>query len=132
MGANEAQNVAVIKRGYEAFSKGDIETLKTLFSANANWHQTEAEVLRGNYRGVQAILAYFGQLAQESQGSLRVEPQTMAASGDHVFVLERLTGARKGRTLETMAVLVFKLNNGVVTEVTNFASNHPADVQFWS
>ena len=29
-------------------------------------------------------------------------------------------------------MLVFKLSNGVVTEVTNFASNHPADVQFWS
>jgi hypothetical protein len=25
-------------RGYEAFAKGDIETLKTLFSAGANWN----------------------------------------------------------------------------------------------
>ncbi len=56
----------------------------------------------------------------------------MAASGDHVFVLERVTGTRKGKTLDTTDVLVFKLNNGVVTEVTNFPSNHPADVEFWS
>ena len=128
----EAQNIEVMRRGYEAFAKGDIETLKTLFSAHANWNQTETGVLPGNYRGAQAILEYFGQLAHESQGSLRVEPQTMAASGDHVFVLERVTGTRKGKTLDTTAVLVFKLNNGVVTEVTNFQSNHLADVQFWS
>jgi uncharacterized protein len=128
----EAQNIEVMRRGYEAFAKGDIETLKTLFSAHANWNQTETGVLPGNYRGAQAILEYFGQLAHESQGSLRVEPQTMAASGDHVFVLERVTGTRNGKTLDTTDVLVFKLNNGVVTEVTNFPSNHRADVQFWS
>ncbi len=55
MGANEAQNIAAIRRGYEAFAKGDIETLKTLFSSNANWNQAEAGVLRGSYRVVQAI-----------------------------------------------------------------------------
>ena len=27
-GASEAQNIAVIRRGYEAFAKGDIETLE--------------------------------------------------------------------------------------------------------
>jgi hypothetical protein len=57
----------------------------------------ETDVLRGNYRGAQAILEFFGQLAHETQGSLRVEPLTMAASGDHVLVLERITGKRKGR-----------------------------------
>jgi uncharacterized protein len=128
----EAQNLEVMKRGYEAFAKGDIETLRTLFSADAIWNQTETGVLRGNYRGAQAILQYFGQLAHESQGPLRVEPQTMAASGDRVFVLERVTGTRKGRTLDTMDVLVFKLNGGVVTEVTYFPSDHPGDLQFWS
>ena len=129
---NEAQNIEIMRRGYAAFANGDIETLKTLFSANANWNQTETGVLPGIYRAVNGILEYFGQLAHESQGSLRVEPQAMAASGDRVFVLERVTGTRKGKTLNTTDVLVFKLNNGVVTEVTNFPSNHPADVQFWT
>jgi uncharacterized protein len=128
----EAQNIAIVRRGYEAFAKGDIETLKTLFSANANWRQAEAGVLRGNYRGAQAILEYFGQLGHETQGSLRVEPHTMAASGDHVFVLERITGKRKGETLDTMEVVVFKLDKGVVTEAANFQSDHPAAAKFRS
>jgi uncharacterized protein len=131
-GASEAQNIAVIRRGYEAFAKGDIETLKTLFSTNANWHLAETGVLRGNYRGAQAILEYFGQLAHETQGSLRAEPLTIAASGDHVFVLERTTGKRKGRTLDSKDVLVFKLDKGVVTEVTDFPFDHPAVAQFWA
>jgi uncharacterized protein len=64
----ESQNLAVIRRGYEAFAKSDIETLKTVFSANATWHAPETGVLPGNYQGAQAILKFFGQLAHETDG----------------------------------------------------------------
>jgi ketosteroid isomerase-like protein len=77
-------------------------------------------------------LQFLGQLAQETKGSLRVELQTMAASGDRVFVLERLAGERKGQTLDTTEVAVFKLDKGVVTEVSSFQSDHPAVAKFWS
>jgi len=77
-------------------------------------------------------LQFFGQLAHETEGSMRVEPQTFAASGDHVFVLERITGKRKGKAQDTKAVLVFKLDKGIVTEVTDFQFDHPAVAQFWS
>jgi len=130
--STESQNIAAIRRGYEAFAKGDIGTLKTLFAPSANWNAVGTGVLRGNYRGAQAILEFFGQLAHETEGTMRVEPQTMAASGDLVFVLERITGKRKGKTHETKAVLVFKLADGVVTEVTDFQSDHPTVAQFWS
>ncbi len=131
-GATETQNIAVIRRGYEAFAKGDIETLKTLFSPNANWHAVGTGVLPGNYKGAQAILEFFGRLAHETDRTMLVEPQTLAASGDHVFALERITGKRKGKTQDTKAVLVFKLEKGIVTEVTDFQHDHPAVAQFWS
>ena len=56
----------------------------------------------------------------------------MAASGEHVLVLERDTGKRKGRTLDTRSVLVFKLDKGVVTEVADFPFDHPTLAEFWS
>jgi uncharacterized protein len=130
--ASEAQNIAVVRRGYEAFAKGDIETLKTLFSPNAHWRQPEVGVLKGNYKGVPAILQFFGQLAQETQGSQHVEVQAIAASGDHVFVWERFTGKRKGQTLDTTEVVIFKLEKGIVTEAINFQSDYPAVAKFWS
>jgi uncharacterized protein len=128
----ESQNIAVVRRGYEAFAKGDIETLKRLFSPGANWHAAQTGVLRGDYRGAQGILEFFGQIAHESDGTTRVEPQTMAASGDHVFVLQRVTGKRKGKTQDTMSVLLFKVDNGAVTEVSEFQADHPAVAEFWT
>ena len=60
--ATETQNIATVRRGYEAFARGDIETLKTLFSPGANWHAVQTGVLRGNYRGAQGILEFFSQI----------------------------------------------------------------------
>lgn len=131
-GATETQNIAVVRRGYEAFAKGDIETLKTLFGPTAIWHSVETGVLPGNYRGAQAILEFFGRLAHETDGTVRAELQTIAASGDHVFALHRNTGKRKGETVDTKSVLVFKLDKGVVTEVAEFRFDHPAEARFWS
>jgi uncharacterized protein len=132
MGATETQNIAVVQRGYEAFAKGDIATLKMLFSPNANWRGSPAGVFPGTYRGVQAILEFFGRLAQESAGTLRVDPEIMAASGDHVFIQHRLTAKRKGKTIDTKTVLLFKLDKGIVTEVDEHRLDHAAEAQFWS
>jgi uncharacterized protein len=129
---SETQNIAAIRRGYEAFAKGDIETLKTLFAPNAIWHSVVTGILPGNYRGAQAILEFFGRLAHETNGTVRAELQTIAASGDHVFALHRNTGKRNGKTTDTKSVLLFKLDKGVVTEVAEFRYDQPAEAQFWS
>ena len=131
-GATETQNIAIVRRGYEAFAKGDIETLKALFAADANWHALPAGVLPGNYRGAQGILGFFGQLAHETEGTMRVEPVTMAASGDSVFVFQHITGTRKGKALDTQAVLIFTVANGLVTEAKEFPADYPTFSSFWS
>lgn len=56
----------------------------------------------------------------------------MAASGDHVFALQQVTGKRKGKMQDTQSVLLFKLDKDVMNEVTEFQFDHPAVAQFWS
>jgi ketosteroid isomerase-like protein len=131
-GATESENITVVRRGYEAFAKGDVETLKTLFAPDATWHSVPTGVLPGNYRGAQAILEFFGRLAHETNGTVRAELQTIAASGDHVFALHRNKGTRKGKTIDEKSVLVFKLEKSVVSEVAEFRYDQPAEAQFWS
>jgi ketosteroid isomerase-like protein len=60
MSGVESQNIAVIRRGYEAFAKGDIATLKTLYTPNAVWRSVPTGILPGTYKGAQAILEFFG------------------------------------------------------------------------
>ena len=63
---------------------------------------------------------------------VRADLETIAASGDHVFVLHRNKGTRKGKTIDEKSVLVFKLDKGAVTEVAEFRYDQPQEAQFWS
>src|SRR5256885_1865986 len=49
MGADE--NLAIVRRGYEAFKKGDMETLTELFDEGAGWHAPGRGSLAGDHGG---------------------------------------------------------------------------------
>jgi len=70
--------------------------------------------------------------SEETDGTIRAEPLTMAASGDHVFVFQRDSGKRKGKALDIKALLLFTLADGVVSEVIECPSDYPATADFWS
>ena len=80
MGAD--QNVAVMRRAYDAFNTGDIDTLTELFDESAVWHLPGRSSMADDYQGREATLAYFGQLAQKTGGSFRAELQQLTADGE--------------------------------------------------
>jgi ketosteroid isomerase-like protein len=63
MGADE--NAATIRRGYEAFNSGDMNTLIELFDEGAVWHTPGRGSLAGDHQGREATFAYFGRLGQD-------------------------------------------------------------------
>ena len=44
------QNIEVVKRGYEAFSAGDVETVMNQFDDNLEWVQPGESTISGIYR----------------------------------------------------------------------------------
>ena len=93
----EIDNIDRVKKGFEAFAASDMATLSALFDADARWRSEPTGILAGNYDGRDAIFAMFAQVGQETAGTFRSIPSTMAASGDKVFVQCDVTGDRKGR-----------------------------------
>ena len=122
----------LVRRGFEAFGKGDMATLTELFEERALWHEEPAGVLTGDYHGRDAILGFFGQLHQESAGTFRPTITTIAAAGDKVFVETEARGERAGRSLRARQVLVFTLGGGRVHEVHLFNADYSAIQAFWS
>lgn len=57
------KNADLVRRGYEAFISGDMATLREIFAEDAVWHVAGSGVLSGTKQGPDAILAYFGELA---------------------------------------------------------------------
>jgi uncharacterized protein len=128
----QENNVAQVRKGYEAFGAGDMASLMDLFHPDAVWNVPAAGVITGNYRGRDAIFAFFAQTQQEANGTFRAVPVAFAATGDQVFVQQQTSGERNGRSLRSEAVLVFKLDGGRVREVREYFADPHAAEAFWS
>jgi ketosteroid isomerase-like protein len=128
----EARNLAVVRRGFEAFAARDMEAMKTVMAPNTHWHQTVNKLFSGDFNGQKAILEYFGQLANETGDTIKATPKAMAADGDRVFVAYHLSAKRGGKTLESDNVNIYTLADGVVIDTVVFESDQPAIAAFFS
>ena len=100
---NKEQNIELVRRGYEAFGRGDITELLTLFDENIVWSSPgPSEVpTAGTRRGKQEVAQFF-QAVDSLFEMQRFEPEAFIADGDRVVVLGSETARVKatGKVLE--------------------------------
>jgi ketosteroid isomerase-like protein len=130
MGAQE--DVDVVRRGYEAFGAGDMDTLSDLFTEDAVWHLGGTGGLSGDKQGRDAILAYFGELFSRSGGTVKVELDDLIGGNNHTVGLQRVRAERNGTAMDQRAVLVFTVGDGKVSEVYEFQEDGAKAADFWS
>ena len=128
-----AENVATMRRAYEAFNTGDIETLTELFDETAVWHLPGRSSMATDYQGRDATLAYFGRIGQETGGTFRAELQDLTADeDDRVVGIQRSTGERNGKRLDVGDCIVFQLREGRITDGREHFEDLYAWDEFWS
>ena len=110
-------NEDLIRRGYDAFSRGDMDTLRELFDPDIVWHAPGHSQLAGDHQGVDAVLSYFARTMELTGGNFRVEVHGVVANDEHAVGLNSVHAERAGRTLEDNNTLVFHVRDGKVTEV---------------
>ena len=126
------ENVAIMRRAYEAFNTGDIDTLTELMDETV-WHLPGRSSMAGDYQGSGATLAYFGQLAQETGGTFRAELQHLLADDDdRVVGIQRSTAERNGKHLAVGDCIVFQLKDGRITDGREHFEDLYAWDEFWS
>jgi ketosteroid isomerase-like protein len=131
MGAEE--NLAVMRRGYEAFNVGDMETLIEVFDESIVWHLPGRSSMANDYQGRDATLAYFGQLAQKTGGTFRAELQHLLTDDDdRVVGIQRSTADRDGKHLDVGNCIVFQLKDGRVIDGREHFHDLYAWDEFWS
>ena len=128
----EHANVAMMKQGYEAFAKGDLDTLRGLFADDIVWHATGDNILSGDYKGHDEVFAFFGRLVQETGGNFSNDVHHILADDDHASVLVTAHAERNGKRLDEPVVHVFNLKDGKVTEFSAFGQDTKAFDEFWS
>ena len=131
MGASE--NAAIMRRAYEAFNKGDINTLIEIFDESVAWHLPGRSSMAKDYQGRDATLAYFGLIGQETGGTFQAELQHLLTDDDdRVVGIQRSTGERNGKRLDVGNCIVFQLKDGRVTDGREHFHDLYAWDEFWS
>ena len=125
-------NEDLIRRGFDAFAKGDVDTLRELIDQDAVWHAPGRNPLSGDYRGVDAILGLFARLAELTGGTFRADVHDVVANDDHAVAIYATRGEREGRTLENRNVLVSHIRNGKFTESWLMSDDQYAADEFFS
>jgi uncharacterized protein len=125
-------NVALLRKGYDAFEKGDLDALRDLFAEDIVWHVPGNNMLSGDYQGPDAVFDFFGKLVQETGGNFRQEIHDILANDTHSVALVNVHAERAGKTLETHGVHVMHIENGQVTEFWNLTEDTTKADEFWS
>ena len=103
----EHPNVALLRKGYAAFEKGDMDTLNELFTDDIVWHVPGTGIMSGDYKGKEEVFAMFGKLVQETGGKFKIEIHDVLANDEHSVCINTVSGERNGKRFETRSVDVF-------------------------
>ena len=119
-------NEDTLRQGYEAFSAGDMDTLSGLFTDDAVSHVSGNHQLAGDRRGVDAILGYFGELMEVTNGTYRIDQLLDVLANDERAVgIHVSAGEKDGQTHYFSEVLVINMSDGKFAE----AWEHTGDGQ---
>src|SRR5687767_13047205 len=98
------ENLDLVRRGYEAFGRGDVETLLALADDEVEWYPVIAPVLGlGPIRGKTALKEFFTVNIAEGLTELVAVPVSVEDLGETVLVQTHYSG--RGRSSDVPLVL---------------------------
>lgn len=125
-------NADVIRKGFDAFMRGDMETARSIFHPDVTWHVAGRGPLSGDYRGFDAIAGWGSQLFERSGGTFSEELVDVLANDSWATQISRYRAERQGRRIEDQSVNVYHMVGGRVKECWVYFSDVKRFDEFWA
>jgi ketosteroid isomerase-like protein len=124
--SREQKNVRVLQEAFEAFKRGDMETVARAFSPEAKWtmeKEPEKDVRAGvdSLRGRDAIARHFQEMIEREE-VIRFDPQQFIPKGDQVVVIYEYEGLVRetGRSYRIPVCKCYRMDEGGIVESLEF------------
>jgi uncharacterized protein len=114
-----AENADVVRSGYEAFARGDLDAVMENYADDSRWEGSNFEAIPGGgtREGRDAIRQMIGEI-EESWEEFEASPDEFIEQDDTVVVLGHLSGKTKsGEQVKVPFVNVFRMSGGKVQRV---------------
>jgi ketosteroid isomerase-like protein len=130
-----AEDVAMglVRRGYAAFNSGDVDTLRQVMARDVVHHVPGTGPLAGTYKGIDAVLGYYGKLAEMTGGTFRAHLLDVHGDGQgHATALHQFTATRNGSTRVGRGSILFTVLGDRATDLLELHADLPGDDAFWA
>ncbi|MBT2438999.1 nuclear transport factor 2 family protein [Streptomyces sp. ISL-36] len=128
----EHPDAALVRKGYEAFTTGDMDTLASLFTGDCTHHSPGESQMSGHYKGRDNVMAHYGKLFELTDGTFRVELQGIYPDGrGHVMSVHKWHADRGDRGIEMKGGLFFTVLGGKVSDIDECVEDIDEADAFW-
>jgi ketosteroid isomerase-like protein len=131
--APDDQWMTLVRRGYAAFASSDIESMTSLFSKDVVQHVPGHGPLAGTYKGIDAVLGYYGRLYEMTDSTFRVDLVDVHGDGSgHVCATHQFSAMRNGAKRVGRGSLLFTCIGDKVTDMLEMHADLPGDDAFFA
>ncbi|GAB4035567.1 nuclear transport factor 2 family protein [Spirosoma jeollabukense] len=122
-------NTELVHRFFQAYATNDLSAIETILAPTIQWHIPGQHPLSGVKKGIDEVLTYFKQLGKAAFGA---SPIVMGVNEHYVIDCHQNWSALDGvDNLNAMSCLLWKIEEGKITEVYNFPQDqHQVDAFF--
>jgi uncharacterized protein len=123
------ENVETLRRGFEAFNRGDIDRVLDVVGPDAEWAPGILPLMGGKViRGEDALRRFFTQELWEAFDEFRAEPLSFEDLGDSVLAPTRYIahGERSGLEIEQTFFSVYTFRDGKIVWFRDFETRSEA------
>ena len=121
----------VVRRGYKAFSEGDMDTLRSIMTPDVVQSVPGSNQTSGEHKGIDEVLGLYGQLFDLSGGSLSIELKSVTTQGDKVIAVHHAKAENGGRSLNTDETIAFSFSGDKVSRLDETSADVAAEDAFW-
>lgn len=124
-------NEDLVKRGYGLFTKGDMDSLRTLFTDDFVHNMPGKSQIAGEHKGPDAAIALYGKLFELSGGTFSVDLKETLSDGDKVAATHHASAEREGKKLDQDEVLTFTVKGDKLARLDEAPGDQAAFDNFW-
>lgn len=129
----EHSHARLVREGYEAFQRGDMDTLRSLMTSDATHHVPGSHQLSGDFKGIDSVLGYYSKLYEGTGGTFKVELRHLLVDGrGHVVSLHRFTAQRGEKRIDATGGIVFRIVGDKISDLDECVESMDVTNEFWS
>jgi uncharacterized protein len=126
-------NVVLMRKVYEAFTKGDVETAATFWTDDCVHHYPGRNPLSGSHQGIDSANEFAGKMFELTRGRIEMTIGEIGASEGYAFALVQTKYQRDGKDDLLMPFInVAQIRDGKISEFWTYPDDQHATDEFWS